>query len=135
MNFLDTNVLLYAVGLHPEDTEKQRIAKGLLDETDVALSAQILAEFYDQATHASRTNRLTEEQALDFLLSLLEFPVAPVTPEIVLNGIAISRRHQVRYWDGAILAAAHSLGCDAVYSEDLSPTQDYGGVRVINPFA
>ena len=35
---------------------------------------------------------------------------------------------------GPILAAARSLGCDAVYSEDLSSEQDYDGLRVINPF-
>ena len=26
------------------------------------------------------------------------------------------------------------VGCDAVYSEDLSSEQDYDGLRVINPF-
>ena len=46
----------------------------------------------------------------------------------------ISRSYGLAYWDGAILAAARSLGCDAVYSEDLSAGQDYGGLRVINPF-
>ena len=38
-------------------------------------------------------------------------------------------------WDAAILAAAMMLGCEAVYSEDMSDQQDYGGLRVINPFA
>ena len=38
------------------------------------------------------------------------------------------------YWDAAILAAARALGCDAVYSEDMSSEQDYGGIRVVNPF-
>ena len=33
-----------------------------------------------------------------------------------------------------ILDAARALGCDAVYSEDLSEEQDYDGLRVINPF-
>ena len=32
-------------------------------------------------------------------------------------------------------ATRSTLGCDAVYSEDLSSEQDYGGLRVINPFA
>ena len=27
------------------------------------------------------------------------------------------------------------MGCDAVYSEDMSPGQDYDGLRVIDPFA
>ena len=33
-----------------------------------------------------------------------------------------------RYW------RPRALGCDAVYSEDLSSEQDYAGLRVINPF-
>ena len=47
----------------------------------------------------------------------------------------ISRRFQLSYRDGAILAAARARRCDIVYSEDLSAEQDYGGLRVINPFA
>lgn len=39
------------------------------------------------------------------------------------------------YWDCLILAAAKQSGCDAVYSEDMSASQDYDGIRVINPFA
>ena len=35
----------------------------------------------------------------------------------------------------AIPAADRLLGCDAVYSEDMSDTQDYDGLRVINLFA
>ena len=27
------------------------------------------------------------------------------------------------------------MGCEIVYSEDLSATQDYDGLRVANPFA
>ena len=42
--------------------------------------------------------------------------------------------HSLSYWDAAILAAAITLGCDAVHSEDMSHMQDYDGVRVINPF-
>ena len=48
--------------------------------------------------------------------------------------MALSQRFKLSYWDGAILAAARAAGCDAVYSEDLSATQDYDGVRVIDPF-
>jgi predicted nucleic acid-binding protein len=49
--------------------------------------------------------------------------------------VSISRRFELSYWDGAILAAARAAGCDAVYSKDLSSEQDYDGLRVINPFA
>ena len=57
-----------------------------------------------------------------------------MTREVFETAVAISHRFQISYWDGAILAAARALGCDAVYSEDLSSEQDYGGMRVINPF-
>ncbi len=49
--------------------------------------------------------------------------------------MSISRRFELSYWDGAILAAARAAGCDAVYSKDLSSEQDYDGLRVINPLA
>ena len=44
-------------------------------------------------------------------------------------------RHQLSYWDSAIIAAARMSGCTEVLSEDMNAGQDYGGVRVVNPFA
>lgn len=133
-SFVDTNILLYAVGLHPTETEKQHRAIDLLKEPDLIVSVQVLQEFYSQATRHSRNSRLTHQQALQFLATLGDLYVVPVTFDIFLSATAISNRYQLSYWDGAILAAAQSAGCDAVYSEDMSPTQDYGGIRVINPF-
>ena len=51
--------------------------------------------------------------------------------------IAMQYRESFRlsYWDCLILAAAKQSGCDAVYSEDMSASQDYDGIQVINPFA
>ena len=43
-------------------------------------------------------------------------------------------RYQIRYYDAAILAAAQELGCQTLYSEDLSHGQTYDTVQVINPF-
>ena len=40
----------------------------------------------------------------------------------------------IRYSGSAILAAARTCGCEAVYSEDTSNGQDYGGPNVIAPF-
>ena len=54
--------------------------------------------------------------------------------ELFHRGTEIRARYGISYWDAAILAAAKMLGCDAVYSEDLSREQDYDGVWVINPF-
>ena len=134
MRLVDTNVLLYAVSSLKEDAAKRRRARELLTESGLAVSVQVLQEFYHQATHPKRSGRLTRNDAINFLGTFLEFPVQDVTLDLFRSAVSISQRFQLSYWDGAILAAARSLGCDAVYSEDLSSEQDYGGLRVINPF-
>jgi predicted nucleic acid-binding protein len=134
VRFVDTNVLLYAVSRDPQERHKAERARGILAEQDLVLSVQVLQEFYVQATRQSRTDRLTDEQAKRLVESFLRFPVADITPEVTLAAIATRHRFQLSYWDAAILEAARSLGCDMVLSEDLSSTQDYGGLWVENPF-
>ena len=135
MRFVDTNVLLYAVSSNPDEEDKRRLAVNLLARRDLALSVQVLQEFYAQATRPSRPGALRHDEAAAFAEALDRFPVQPVTLEVFLAGVSISRRFGLSYWDGAILAAARAMGCEIVYSEDLSPTQDYDGLRVANPFA
>ncbi len=134
MRFVDTNVLIYAVSILPEDTDKRRRALELLRGPDLAVSVQVLQEFYYQATRPSRPGRMTYEDALAFLGTLLRFPVQEISLDVFRDAVSISQRFGLSYWDGAILAAARISGCDAVYSEDLSDSQDYDGLRVINPF-
>ena len=135
MRFVDTNVLIHAVSPSPQEADKRRKAQELLEQGDLTLSVQVLQEFYHQVTRPNRTDPLTDTQALGFLESIDSFPVQPVTRELFHSAVSISRRFQLSYWDGAILAAARAAGCDAVYSEDLSSEQDYDGLRVIDPFA
>lgn len=134
MRLVDTNVLLYAVSRSPDDTVKRRRAIELLKGHDLAVSVQVFQEFYYQVRRPARPDRLTHDDALAFLGTLLRFPIQEVTLDVFRTGVAISQRFGLSYWDGAILAAARALGCDAVYSEDMSSDQDYDGLRVINPF-
>ncbi len=134
MRFVDTNVLLYAISSLTEDAERRERAVALLKEGDLAISVQVLQEFYHQATRPSRPNAITSVQALGFIDAISAFPVQAITREVFRAGVAISQRFGLSYWDGAILAAARAMGCDAVYSEDMNAGQDYGGVTVINPF-
>ena len=66
---------------------------------------------------------------------MLEYPVLPLTGELVLEAFALKERYRISYWDAAIVAAARSLGCKILYTEDLNAGQDYGGVVARNPFA
>lgn len=134
MRFVDTNILLHAVSTLPEDANKRRRARELLREPNLAVSVQVFQEFYHQAIRPMRSGRLSEGDAISFLGTLLKFPVQDVTLALFRDAVAMSRRYQLSYWDGAILAAARAAGCDVVYSEDLSEEQNYDGLRVIDPF-
>ena len=135
MRFVDTNVLIYAVSAAPEDELKRRRALDVLARNDLVLSAQVLQEFYVQATRASRPGALRHDEAAVFIDSLTRFPIQPITLEVVRSALAFRERFGLSYWDAAILAAARLTGCDLVYSEDLSDTQDYDGLSVSNPFS
>jgi predicted nucleic acid-binding protein len=100
----------------------------------LALSAQVLAEFYSVATSKTKLN-LTQEEAVLLLEGLARFPVCPITRELVMDAIELRQRYNISYWDAAILVAAKRMNCDTVYSEDLNAGQLYDGVTVVNPFA
>jgi predicted nucleic acid-binding protein len=134
VRFVDTNVLLYAISREPEDQHKAERANALLDAGGVALSVQVLQEFYVQSTRETRADRITHRQAARLVESLLVFPVADITTGVVLAALGTRERFGISYWDAAILEAARSLGCEVVLSEDLSDGEDYAGVRVENPF-
>lgn len=48
MRFVDTNVLLYAVSSDPGEQGKAKRANEILADRNVALSVQVLQEFYVQ---------------------------------------------------------------------------------------
>lgn len=58
MRFVDTNVLLYAISGDPEEQAKAERANEILSSTDLGLSAQVLQEFYVQATRQTRADRI-----------------------------------------------------------------------------
>jgi predicted nucleic acid-binding protein len=48
--------------------------------------------------------------------------------------LKIRKSHGFSFWDSAIVAAAKSVGCDRVYTEDLTHGQTVVGVKIVNPF-
>ena len=134
MRFVDTNVLLYAVSTEPGEAAKAKIARALVESTDLALSVQVLQEFYVQATRTSRRHRLSHEEALLLIEAWLRFPVQDTTVAIMQAAIETAHRSRISYWDAAIVEGARALGCATVLSEDLAHGLDYGGVHVENPF-
>jgi predicted nucleic acid-binding protein len=108
-------------------------AVGLIEQKQFGLSVQVLQEFYVNATRKVDFS-MKPEIALEWIENLEEFPCLSVDPGLVKTAAAISVRHGLSYWDGAIVAAAEAMGARVLYTEDLNHGQDYGAVRAINPF-
>jgi predicted nucleic acid-binding protein len=134
VQFVDTNVLLYAISTDPSESTKAQIARGLLDSRDICLSTQVLQEFYVQATRRSRPDALSYHQAATLVEAFTRFSVQDVTLSIVRAAIETMQRFDVSYWDAAIIEAARETGCTELLSEDLSHGQNYNGVTVVDPF-
>jgi predicted nucleic acid-binding protein len=135
VEFLDTNVLVYAASDKAADRPKAEAARDLLRRGpgEFAISLQVLQEFY-VAARAPRKLALTHDEAQRFCGQWRAFTVLEPTLQLFDVALELCSRYQIGYYDAAILAAARQLGCTKVHSEDLNDGQDYDGVRVENPF-
>lgn len=131
--FIDTNVLLYAVSNNVKEIEKKWLARALLERKHFGLSAQVLQEFYVNAT-GKLARTLPEAEAMEFIRWLEQFPIVPTDLALFRGAVELRKRYRIAYWDAAVLAAAKELGAATLYSEDLSHGQVYDGVQVVNPF-
>lgn len=134
-SFVDTNVLLYAVGTAADEAPKTTIARSILDREDLVLSTQVLQEFYAQATRPRRDDPMAHDTAVALIESWLRFRVVETSVQLVLDALATKRRWQLSYWDAAIVEAARAGGCPTLLSEDLPSGMNFAGVTVENPFA
>ena len=138
MVFVDTNVLLYAVGVGMGFDEramrKGPIARDAMRRPDLALSVQVLQEFYTQAIKENKQGKLSHTEAIRYTDQFKKLPVQSITLEIFQAALTTKHRYQINYWDAAIIEAARALRCDTILSEDLNHGQDFGGVHVVNPF-
>ena len=94
MRFVDTNILLYAISRDPAEQDKAKRANDILAERDLALSVQVLQEFYVQATRASRPDAIGHQQAVLLIESFQRFPVQDITSGIMMAALDTRERFQ-----------------------------------------
>ncbi len=131
--FVDTNVLLDSVSTVSDEAAKRSTACEILRRRDLALSVQVLQEFYNNAMRRV-PEPIPHDVAVEHLRAWMRFPVQDQTRQILFAALQTKVRYQISYWDAAVIEAAKMLGCHTLLTEDLNDGQDYGGVRVVNPF-
>ena len=132
--FIDTNVLLYSISRDPAEARKRDIAVAIVDTDNLALSVQVLQEFYVQATRATRPDAIPHEIAVGLIRTWLRFKVQEVTLAVMLGALELKALHGLSYWDAAIVAAARALGCRELLSEDMGHGREIEGLIITNPF-
>ena len=69
----------------------------------MALSVQVLQEFYVQATRPGKSNAMSHEQASLLIESFLRFRVQETTVTLMQSALDTRDRFQISYWDAAII--------------------------------
>lgn len=118
MIFVDTNVVMYAVGRsHPLRPEAQAFFEAALrDRTPLATSAEVLQELLHAYLPVARLGTL--DAALELVDSLVE-TVWPVEPEDVLLARSLVSRHQgLGARDLLHLACCRRRGADGIKTFD-----------------
>ena len=133
-HFLDSNVLLYAYTRASRDAAKAGIARQWLAREDWGVSVQVLQEFYVNVLRPPHD--MGHDDAAAMIEEIADSrPVSAVDLALMRHALQLKNRYRIAYWDAAVIAGARRLGASVLVSEDLSHGQDYGGVRVFNPFA
>jgi predicted nucleic acid-binding protein len=133
--FLDTNILVYAMG--ETGAHKAAIARALVTASVGAgvlrTSTQVLQELYVTLTRKSAF-LMAPETALLFVDEIACNPVFVPGYREVREAILLSSRACLSFWDALIFVAAAGSGARRLYSEDLQNGQELMGVTVVNPF-
>jgi predicted nucleic acid-binding protein len=133
VEFLDTNILLYAIDAH--DRRKHERVKALLTPLlltgKAAVSIQVLTEFYAIATRKMKfPAEEVREMISDYDYCILH---TPARSDIFLAS-HIQQRYNLSWWDALMLNSAQQLNASILWTEDLNHNQAYGNLTVKNPF-
>jgi predicted nucleic acid-binding protein len=135
LQFVDTNILVYAHdrSAGEKHVRAQDLLRRLWQSGEGCLSIQVLQEFYVNVTQKV-AKPLAASVAARLVADLGVWRVHRPGVEDILDAIRLQQRYQISFWDAMIVESAIQLGCQNIWSEDLNPGQDYGGVLVVYPF-
>ncbi len=130
--FVDTNILIYAHDLDAGEKHDKasQLVRDFWDRREVpSLSIQVLQEMHVNLIRKG----ISVDESADTVRRYLVWRVINNTKTILSRAFDVQQRWQLSFWDAAVVAAAQQAGASVLWSEDLNPGQNYGGVVVVNP--
>ena len=133
MKFIDTNVFVYFVD--SRDRTKQAVARAVLVDAigrrQHVISSQVLNEF---ANVVLKKLAMTEDEIRRYVEAFQNIVVVYQQRGWTERALEIRKQYGLQFYDSLLLAAAESVGCDEILTEDLSDGQIYCGIKAVNPF-
>jgi predicted nucleic acid-binding protein len=129
-NFLDTNVLIYAVAKNdPRATQAEELLAG-----GGVVSVQSLNEFAAVARRKLKMSWKEVREFLDLICVLCPDP-APITVNTHKAALALAEKYAYGIYDALLISSALEAGCKTLFSEDLQDGQVINRQLTIrNPF-
>ena len=133
MKFIDTNVFVYFVD--SRNRTKQAVARAVLVDAigsrQHVISSQVLNEF---ANVVLKKLAMTEDEIRRYVEAFQNIVVVYQQRGWTERALEIRKQYGLQFYDSLLLAAAESVGCDEILTEDLSDGQTYCGIKAVNPF-
>ena len=133
--FVDTNVLVYSRDASKPDKQTQAAewVSHLWKTGNGRLSLQVLAEFYAVVTGKLKPG-MDIASAREDVEDLFSWQPLPMTLDLITEAWSVQDLFHLSWWDSLIVSAAKILQCTYLLSEDFQHSQEFQGIRVINPF-
>lgn len=139
MYLIDSNILVYAYD--KSEPKKREKAKNLLEkcwrkEKKFALSIQNLSEFFVAVTEKIE-KPISKSKAHEIISDLIEFEnwtILTFGSRTVLSAINYSKKSNVPYWDGLIVATMLENQVFKIYTENTKHFRKIKQITPENPF-
>ncbi len=131
--FVDTNILVYAHDADAGERHQDALSKvtRLWGRAVLpSISIQVLQELYVNLIK----RKVDGPVAAEVVINYLEWDVVDNDRPLLQEGMRLSMKFKLSFWDALIVAAARKAKAKEIWTEDLNAGQDYEGVVVVNPF-
>lgn len=134
--FLDTNIFVYSFDENaPQKSARaSELIRHAVRSRNGIISYQIVQEFFNVALRRF-VHPMTAAEAEQYLTTTFR-PLMAVNSSGALYGEALRlhANHSLSWYDSVVVAAAIEGGANVLYSEDFQHGQEFGSLRVENPF-
>lgn len=127
--FLDSNILLYAIG---NDKYKKSLSIELIKKTPV-ITVQVLNEISNIMIRKLKLSYQDIHRIIDFIIR--KCIIKSIDIITIRKALNISEKYKYSYYDSLIISSALENNCNILYTEDMHHGQNIENIlKIINPF-